>query len=509
MPGVTQYIADPNSRTNAYRAQEDAVRNELRVRTERTDRNWRYYNGDHKKHLADDESNTDDNVRINLYGLAVEKSAAVLNSPEFDIADNKPPTPAIEPRNGVYQRLVPEKTEDQIWLDALWEVNNKELFIHNQATTSGVTGDNFIKVIPDVYPAPEGVSKNPDGTDRTLPRLILLNPCHVTAFWDEGDKDRALAYRIQYGKEGSAKRQEIVWQNAVMSDRGDGTYVEDQAAGWVITDWEQRDNRRTWIQVDRQMWGYEWPPIVHWQNLPDPKDFYGSEDVEDSNLALNDSLNFVASNIQRIIKYHADPKAVAIGAKANEKINEQAVNRIIVIENEKADLKLLEMQGDLKSSMDFAKMLRRAFFDGTRETDPATVEDRVGVLTNFGLRVLFGDKVKKAESKRMMAGMGLTEICQHALELGGFGAGRKVVVKWQDLLPADDIAQATALGMDVEQGLSKTTYLDRRGYDTELEIKRRSQENAESVLSEVTTRQGAMLDTLRNGNRQPSVEGGR
>src|SRR5688572_18184388 len=104
MPGVTQYIADPNSRLQAFRTQEDAVRNELRARTERIDRNWRYYDGKHKKHLADDGTNTDDNVVINLYGLAVDKSAAVLNSPKFDIADNEVTRPALTTRNGMYQR---------------------------------------------------------------------------------------------------------------------------------------------------------------------------------------------------------------------------------------------------------------------------------------------------------------------------------------------------------------------------------------------------------------------
>src|SRR5688572_22855477 len=344
---------------------------------------------------------------------------SVLNSPKFDIADNEVTRPALTTRNGMYQRPDPEKTEDQVWLDALWEANNKELFVHNQATTSGVVGHNFIKIIPDVYPSPEGVSTNPDGTERMLPRLILLNPCHVTVFWDEGDKDKVIAYRIQYGKDRSAKRQEIVWQDANMVDRGDGTYIEEQSAGWAITDWEQRDNKLTWIKVDSYFWDYEWPPIVQWQNLPDPKDFYGCEDVEDASLALNDSLNFVSSNIQRIIKYHADPKPVATGAKKDE-IIEQSVNSVMIIENEAAKVYNLEMQGDLKSSMDFAAMIRRAFFDNTRELDPATVEDRLGDLTNFGLRVLFGDKVKKAESKRMMAGMGFTDICQYALELGGY-----------------------------------------------------------------------------------------
>jgi hypothetical protein len=509
MPGVTKYLPYMrHRRADAYRAQEDAVRKELDERVKQIEINWKYYRGEHKDHLGDDGTNTNDNVKFNLYGLAISKGAAdligssedgVISGPKFDVVGDEKLPPSLTIVNGQYMRPAVDKSPEQLWLDAMWEANNKELFLHNLAVSSGVTGHNFIKIIPDVFPAPENALPVDNGTEMRLPRLILLNPCHITAFWDESDKDRVLAYRIQYGREGHAKRQEIIWQDANGQMDEYGTYVETQSKGWLINDWEQRDGNRTWVLVDSNLWGYDWPPIVQWQNLPNPNAFYGCEDVEKANRDLNDSLNFVASNIQRIIKYHADPKGVATGVNPSDKLLEQAANSMLVIQNENAKVYNVEMESDLSSSTNFMKIVRRGFFDGVNEIDPATVEDRVGDLTNFGLRVLFSDKTKKSGTKRMMCGMGLTDINQHVLELGGFGERRKVSTDWPVILPDDAVAEATALTMDRQQGLSEATYLERRGFDVELEAKRRAQESAVDITKQRTLQQGAKLDALRNG----------
>lgn len=508
MPGVTQYIVDPNSRTNAHRIQEDAVRYELDARVKRIKHNWDYYEGRHKKHLADDGTNTDDNVIVNLYGLVVDKGVAdtvapnddgVVSGPKFDVAGDEIPKPRIVRTNGQITREKPAKSPEQEWLDLFWELNNKELFLLNLSTSSAVTGHNFVKIMPD-----EKV--NPNDEAQMLPRLVWLNPAHVTVFWDEGDKEKVLAYRIQYGKDGYAKRQDVV-RESVTADNGDGMVTE--SGEWIIYDFEQVQGRRTWQLINRQTWGYQWPPIVQWPNLPDPNGFYGKPDVDDANRGLNDSVNFVNSNIQRIIKYHADPKTVATGAKATDDLVAQAANRMIAIENDDAKVYTVEMQSDLSSSMNFAKNMRRAFFDGTRELDPATVEDRLGDLTNFGLRVLFGDKVKKAGSKRLMCGMGLTDICQRALELGEYGSNRKVAIKWPEILADDSLVESQSLDMDTKHGLSQESYLQERGYDVELEAERRAREAAVGMVADMTKQQAALVDKVRaNGRVQQPTQNG-
>ena len=51
----------------------------------------------------------------------------------------------------------------------------------------------------------------------------------------------------------------------------------------------------------------------------------------------------------------------------------------------------LEMQSDLNSSLNFIRYLRQALFDVSRAVDIDSMADKLGSLTNFGLRVLYQD----------------------------------------------------------------------------------------------------------------------
>src|SRR6185436_8107203 len=163
------------------------------------------------------------------------------------------------------------------------------------------------------------------------------------------------------------------------------------------------------------------------------------------------------------------------------------------------------------SSLNYMHFLRQAFFDSGRELDPATVQYKLGALTNFGLRVLFRDSLEKTGTKRLLYGAGLRLLCQRALELGGFGANIKVNDKWQDPLPNDPLATAQALQIDRANGLSQSSYLEKRGFDPIEEQQRREVELAEGVLSDTMKTQGALNQRYRemaygqnNGRQQPN-----
>jgi hypothetical protein len=221
-----------------------------------------------------------------------------------------------------------------------------------------------------------------------------------------------------------------------------------------------------------ETWEFPWPPIVEWKNLPKPHSYYGKSDVGSLG-ALNDGLNFVASNTQRILKHHAHPKTIGIGMKGGE-VEETTVDGFWTVQAPKseADIFNLEMQSDLTSSLKFTQMLMRLVYDLSREISPGTVADRLGAITNFGLRVLFYDTLAKSGVKRLLMGEGLTRICRRILEIGGHDPKVKLNVNWPDPLPSDPLQQAQALSIDVEHGLSHTTYLERRGYDPEQEAQR-------------------------------------
>src|SRR6185503_4595535 len=103
MPAAIKYYDNPNIRES--RDLEEAYNRELRVRCELYQCNWKYYYGEHKKHLVPDQSNTEDNVIINLVELLLDKGVSSLmgttdqgtiRGPDFEVvkAQNAPPNVA-------------------------------------------------------------------------------------------------------------------------------------------------------------------------------------------------------------------------------------------------------------------------------------------------------------------------------------------------------------------------------------------------------------------------------
>lgn len=509
MPAAIKYIDDPNSKD--AQMLDGAYSREIQARKRVYKCNWDYYYGDHKKHLLPDGTNTEDNVTINLVELLIDKGVSSLmgttdqgaiKGPDFEVV-----APMMQQGAAPAQRqpmIMGEGTSDDSpadeWLDKVWEVNSKSIFLHDLALNGGVCGHLFVKIIPDAL-------QDPDAPGLMLPRLIVLNPANVTPFWDVGDVARVLWYRIQYGEgtehstssQGPTKREDIIRE---IGDNGLDT------GRWIVRTFVRRNEARWAQQGDDVIWEHSWPPIIDWKNLPRPNEYFGLNDLR-GNGNINDGLNFTASNMQRIIKHHAKPKTIATGVSESEPI-ESSVDTLYTITSKDARVYNLEMQSDLSSSLNYMNFLRRAFFDSGRELDPATVQDKLGAITNFGLRVLFRDSLEKTGTKRLLYGAGLRLLSRRLLELGGFGPNNKVVDKWPDSLPVDPLQTAQALVLDRQNGLSQTTYLERRGFDASEETQRREAELAENVLANTLTSQGSLLQRFRsvsNGttNGQPAT----
>src|SRR5690606_34619066 len=106
-------------------------------------------------------------------------------------------------------------------------------------------------------------------------------------------------------------------------------------------------NDRQFETVNAGVWPWEWPPIIDCQNLPQANEYYGRSDIQEHVVNLQKSLNFVVSNLQRIIKFHAHPKTWGQGFKPGEL--KMGVDETIVLPNG-ATLQNLEMLSDLTSS---------------------------------------------------------------------------------------------------------------------------------------------------------------
>ncbi len=103
-------------------------------------------------------------------------------------------------------------------------------------------------------------------------------------------------------------------------------------------------------------------------------------------------------------------------------------------------------------------------------------KDRIGQVTNFGLRILAHRALTKNGDKRILYGGALTKINACLLDMGGL-TGFTTTVQWPDPLPADPQAVITTQVQEYDLGVvSKETLAEERGRSWAMESKRREKE---------------------------------
>lgn len=415
---------------------------EERERRERYKRNWSYYNGSHRQPLPIREGQPDDNVIINLARLIVDKGASFLFGKEV----------AFELQEG-------GTTPEEERLAEVWQRNRKMTTLGKWGVTGGIYGHLFVKVVPD------GIA---DG----IPRLISIEPEYVSVLWDDQDIDDVLAYVIQWTGQ-DAKGQGIHRKQEISKDDSGVWQIENRIArvGAGNAQWQPDPDNPDLI------WGWPWPPMIDCQNIALPGAYYGLSDLED--LSEQDAINYLASKMQRIIRYHAHPMTFGTGFKPQDMGH--AEDEITILPSAEAKVWNLELQSDLASSMGFMDRLINWFLATARipRLDPATVN--VGALSGFALKILYGDLLEKTEIKRRTYGDMLIELNRRLLDIMGLGDEHITTLHWPDPLPEDYAAQEKRDKFEADYELvSKETLRTRRGLDADTERERLAAEEAES-----------------------------
>lgn len=399
-------------------------------RQARMSRAWDAYLGRYPAPLKTRPGQPDDNVTPNFARPIVDLGVSFLFGKEikFELTEGK-------------------TTEAEAWLDNVWRKNNKMSLLARAGIAGAVTGHCFIKI---ALPGP---------------RLIVLDPALMDVRLAADDIDRVEAFIMEWsaydGDDLTHRRQEIV------ADGG----------RWVIRDLAARPGRE-WETVAEAVWPYPFPPIVHCQNLPDPTDFWGEADLSEDVLTLIQSLHATLSNIQRILRYHAHPKVWGRGFQARN-LN-MAVDDVIVFPNTDAELRVLEMNSDLRAAREHYEALKKALHEITRIPEAAFGHvDSGGVLSGVALQIRFAPLLDKTEMKRRLYGDMLTELCRRLLIVGGFDDA-EVLIHWPPALPTNDREAAETALILKQLGVSDWTLLQRLGFDPELEAARREYSAAEA-----------------------------
>lgn len=413
---------------------------------------WKYYRGEHKKPLKVKANQPDDNIVINVSKILVDRGISMLfgRGVEFQIGErSEDAEPSLE-----------EEYLNRVWNGGRREVNLKQLQLNDIALNGYVTGLPAIRIRE---PMEEG----------GLPRIINLDPAMLVPFWRPDDIEDVLWYSIYWS---DSNRQDIVKQMDEMTSE----------TVWLIRDLVAKETKSReetkWRVVNEAIWEWPWAPILTWKNLPNPNEFYAPSEIDHAD--LNDKINFIASNINRILQKHAHPRTIGMGFTLGEILRDE-VGGLITINKKPGEAELfnLEMQSDLVSSMAYLELLRAMFFSLGASVDLTTIRDKIGQITNFGLRVLFKDALDRLIIKRALYGEALIEINRRILELGDFGDDLETKLHWPDPLPMNKIEEIEAVERKVALGiLSKATAAKEVGEDFAAEEELIAEESAGADL---------------------------
>lgn len=389
--------------------------------------NWEVYYGRGKKPLIVERGGTDDNAMLNYGKAIVDKGVAFLfgKGIKFEITEG-------------------EQTPEEIWLDDCWNANRKMSLLQKLALAGGVCGTAFIRI----HYTP----------DMVYPKLILVDPETVSIVSADDDVDVVIKYIETYPlvKEVDGIRKSISIRR--IYERTENSLY------WNVTEQRSESGGR-FVTVDSFLWAYDFPPIVHCQNLAQPFEVWGEPDLNESLKNAIENNDFIWSNTRKILRHHAHPKTVAYGIRADSMV-ETGVDKMLVVESPATEAKIenLEMQSDLASSLEFSRRQVEFIHELSRVPEVASGKvESVGQLSGIALEILYQPLLEKTEAKRVTYGEMIIELNRRLLAIGGFGNDIQTKLVWQELLPKDQQVIANAALVKNQLGISKETLIRELG----------------------------------------------
>lgn len=450
MPAALSY--DPNDKE--LRKQADA---ELSARRVDCAKAWDYYESRHVKQLKSKQGKPDDNVVINLWKQGKDREITFLfpKMPGFELDEDSD-----------------AESPDEEWLRMAWAVNKGRKLLRRLAKYGAMTGHVFVRVMPTTK---EG----------GYPRLIALNPANVLVFWKADDYDERLWYELHYTVAGVDHRQDI---------------VKDEGA-WRIIDYKRKRREPTqpevegseWALVSEEAWGYELGPIVDWQHIDRPGQFYG--DNEASLIPLQDKVNKVASDTGKILRYYASPKTVILSDVEPGKIVETAIEDAWQLPRE-SEVKNIEMKSDLAASVAFGQTL----------IDAMKAQQRVVVLTgsaadfqrvtNLGVQTVFIDQLAKTDELWDQYEPGLIDVSKVMLMLAKTEWDREIKVTRSSPLPTDPKETIDVQKEEIDLALvSRETIMRERGRNPKKERELIDEEDSSGDNAVIRAMKGDAFNT--------------
>jgi hypothetical protein len=383
-----------------------------------------------------------------------------------------------------------EGVEDaQQYLDDFWDATVKMPTMAEFEINCATFGHAFYKLIPDDPDAPL------DEDGQPFPALSILNPMQMRVRTLPSDVRKVQRFAFTYA--------DVDTDGSIIGCR---QLTEKTATSWAIRDQIHRggmtrdiagaisllnqmamaDEDQGWEDVDIVPWKYPWSPIHDSKNLPEPNSYLGKADLRLDIIHLNEALNFLLSNRQRILYYHGHPKDVFFGIHSRELDVTPA--GAICIPNTNAKVQHIEMTGDLGAIENAIKGIREDM-DELSHVPAVAVgrQEKLQPASGVALKVAYRPLISQTMQKRSLRQAMYQKLCQHVLELKRPEWGNlKITPTWPVMVPADELAAAQAAAIWVSQlGVSKDTAMQRLPdpFDPEVEDAKKQEEADEALAN--------------------------
>lgn len=435
-------------------------------RKERMREAWRAYRGELQDPLKIEANQPNDNVRVNRCEPIVNKGVSFLFGQILSIEDT------VESHDTDSSAETPM----QDFINGLWGDDDERMTLLSQMAINGaVCGQCFAKIIP------------PSVTQK-YPRIVILDPMLIRLVTDPDDCTAIIAYIIEYntGSTGVVKRQ-IISRVELQASLNDVT-TDDINEVWQIANYTRKGQGGSWYQVgDIEDWEWPFPPIFCCQNLPNPNEPWGMPDLTPDLIGINKVLNFVLSNMSRIIKYHGHPITYATGLSASQisisvddllclPSPDSKINKIAAMENFTG---LLSVVTDLRSDMDEQSRVPSVALG-------RLVDLPKGNISGVALQLLFQPLIEKTVQKQRLYGCMIRAVTRAAMTICGLidikqYEDYKIKIHWANLLPVDDLAAAQTSLLWKQMGVSSATLLQSAGFNADDEAAKSQVEAAQQV----------------------------
>ena len=431
------------------------------ARRAQIDYSWDAYNGVLTPPLKKRPGQPDDNVMVNTSRVIVDKGVSFLFG------------------KGVTWNLDSNETRSaqEKYLDDTWAFSGGDVLLHKLALNGGITGHAFLKM----------------RIAKPFLKLSVLDSSKMDVITADDDYSDVLAYVMTWdGKKdpvsGKQKKYRQITQkmHAQMVINALTGESREEPQHWVIIDLEAIESAGTqqeWKELRREVWNYEFAPILDCQNLPTANTFWGLSDLEKDIIQLNEAINRSLSNINRIIRNHAHPKTWSKGLTASQ-IHQIVIDPdgMIHLPGEMGSLQNLEMASDLSSSLNYYKELKTALYEISRVPKIAFGnEENVNYLAAVAMQVLYGPLIEKTDVKKLTYGALIKEANRRILAVANSGDDNICELVWPSVLPKDTVMEAQVALMQQQAGVSVDTTLRNMGFNPEHERQARQQDTAESA----------------------------